>query len=619
MSCLSKFFSLPERVTADTDLCGATRIKVEHNSDLEEVDLTGVKLITFLGDFNRPLDRVDLKDVECLNFLCGKFNQSLVGVDFKNVTDLVLLGDYNQSLVGVDFGKIRRLQLGPNFVDPSHVGVNFGKIQVLDLGNFYDKSLVGVDFGEVRDLRLGHTYNRPLVGVDLKNVRTLHLGVAFKRPLAAVDFKNVERLTLRFEFPLGGLMYADLGKIQTIEWERWESDGEPLVPDGFILDPKGCPGPSSRRDTVTWSMYRVDRSEPKVPKSELCEREVAIVRAKLDAAVRALDEPEIEKVFAGLTGTALKKAIKVFISSNNLSLIGKVGSIGMIEKLISRFELCPQKLYYLADGAAENGRTGVLKVLIDKHRIAEKLNKCHRSDVFIVTVCSGKVACAKYIANSFGIDSEDRNLKFSTEGILDLLSEEGHLDMLKWLVEDFKLGIDRHANNPNKIHDSMFHNAALGGHVNVLRWIVATFCDKMPPGLAETSTIRKEVSAACLRHRCPTTMNTARRHSFLAAATGGRLDVLKYLVSEFGIDVANDSNDRMRQRVQMAYEEAERGGHTETMDWIADTFALSSEERVVYDWLPSPTGDPDFDNFVRKAAISGCKVMRKTVFPSDLD
>lgn len=580
---------------------------VNHNTDLTKVDFGAVKgfgLLTFTGRYNRPFNGVDFKNVRFLNFIYGPFNQSLVGVDFKQIERVILLGDYNQSLVGVDLGNIKTLELGPGFVDPSHVGVDFKNVRKLVLGNFYNRPLDGVDFGNVHELELGHNFNQSLDGVDFRNIRVLHLGVDFVQSLAGVDFKNVTKLTLRFNFPVRGLEDVNLGRIRTVEWERWASDAAPSAPRGFVVDPERRTGSSSCRETHIWSLHRVDA--PTTEKSDLTQSELAIVRARLHEAVQKADVAAIQSIFLPLTGEALTKASNIALSKTNLWQIGETGSLDVLKCLLSAFSLSADSFTQIARGAIYSGQLELFKYLIDECDFERVTNQARRQkqELFELAVESGNVECAAYLAEVYNIKPEQ--VARFTESLFVVPAADGHLDMLDWVVNVFRLKIDTHPNNPRKYHDQALCKAAEYGHVEVIEWIIENFCVHASR-LPVPKNIQKGMAPSFLRHVCPTSAFAARTIAFEGAAARGHLEVLKCLVTRFRMPTGADRDEENRVHIYIAYEAAVEAGHAETAAWIAETFAFSDKDRAQCAKIPPPSDDPEFNRLLRTLTLLGAE------------
>lgn len=219
-------------------LNGADRVIVDCDVALDQIDLTGVRMLIFLGyEFNRLLVGVDFKAVEELNFVCT-YDESFLGVDFGNVQKLGLFGDYSQDLAGVDFKHIKHLQLGPSYIDEPLCDVNLGEIETLILGAWYSLPLDGVDFKNVKYLDTERTFNWPLDNVDLGQIETLILGTGFSQPLSHTDLKKVRHLIIQCsDFPENGLDGADLSKVEEIEWR---GNSIPHIPE-FVGSSCGSP------------------------------------------------------------------------------------------------------------------------------------------------------------------------------------------------------------------------------------------------------------------------------------------------------------------------------------------------------------------------------------------
>lgn len=112
-------------------------------------------------------------------------NEPIFNVD-KNSKE-IFLRYYPWCLQGINFRNVTRLILGTKFNQPLD-GVDFMNVEYLDLGNNFNQSIDEVDFKNIKELHLGGSFNQNIDKVDFKNIEYLDLGFKFNQCLENVEF-----------------------------------------------------------------------------------------------------------------------------------------------------------------------------------------------------------------------------------------------------------------------------------------------------------------------------------------------------------------------------------------------------------------------------------------------
>ena len=174
------------------------------------------------------------------------------------------------------------------------------------------------------------------------------------------------------------------------------------------------------------------------------------------------------------------------------------------------FRQHPEDLFY---GAC---KTGHVECICYAYLYGAPLCRDDLHDGYIVAAENGRLDSIRIVHSLIPVDPPDR------EQLVRVAAEGGHLETLRWLVE-----------NGCTVNEWTCEAAAKGGHLNVLKWLRAPLFP------------------------CPWNLNTCE-----AAAENGHLECLQYATGQGADDVPSKSP------YSSLAEKAARGGHLETLQWL---------------------------------------------------
>ncbi len=140
----------------------------QFDQSLEGGALPNLEVLTIVGVYNRPLDRVQLPPGLKALTLGGHFDRSLTATLLPRCLEFLSLGwAFNRPLVGVDWpGGLKRVTLGYRFNQPANCVAFPPRLESLELGVFSRQSLKGLAWPpSLKRLTVGRAFD--LTGVSL--------------------------------------------------------------------------------------------------------------------------------------------------------------------------------------------------------------------------------------------------------------------------------------------------------------------------------------------------------------------------------------------------------------------------------------------------------------------
>lgn len=140
----------------------------QFDQSLDGVALPNLEVLTIVGVYNRPLDRVQLPPGLKALTLGGHFDRPLTATLLPRCLEFLSLGwAFNRPLVGVDWpGGLKKVTLGYRFNQPANCVAFPPRLESLELGVFSRQSLKGLAWPpSLKRLTVGRAFD--LTGVSL--------------------------------------------------------------------------------------------------------------------------------------------------------------------------------------------------------------------------------------------------------------------------------------------------------------------------------------------------------------------------------------------------------------------------------------------------------------------
>jgi ankyrin repeat protein len=153
--------------------------------------------------------------------------------------------------------------------------------------------------------------------------------------------------------------------------------------------------------------------------------------------------------------------------------------------------------------AVMRGKVDILEIM--RPYLNNKIVKGHNNEAFRVAAKKGHLNVLKWLKENYNITEKDA--KLNNNSTFSWAALFGHLEVLKWLKKTFKI-TEEEAKTYN---NQAFRWAAIYGHLDVLKWLKETF-----------NITEKEAK-----------INN--NEAFRWAANNGHLDVLKWLKETYNI------------------------------------------------------------------------------------